>query len=471
MSGRHPTIARRWWPLGLAGLLGLSLLGAACFDHGDSDASGQADAATLAIDPALAAVTWQVRMADDAARAPFEGHPGWAQLFQRDHGQALAAFAADPGDGKGLARTHAELSALYRQTVLLAGRSAVHTYGDARVEQDPVEVDYLLAVGAFVDGDVDRGKTALTRLGTQGPAELQAAAAGWRSWVEAGAVWPPDDALTAVPGAPGAVEPGQDPDVGSLPHYQFIERSEEARAVDFGDPTALYLLARWHEAAARQAAPDDGAIVDLYLSPWRLAAEPEAEVSLPADVDDAWLFAGFLLAPSDLAFLAQARRGGVAAVDQYKTDSPLAAAVAPAIVDGQVVPDKMLDQAAWLGQQLEATMAVAAGGEEAFHQPFARIGTVAALRAAMIVADANGQYRDAGVLRINALDRSAETAADPVFLASVAAWDAGNKNALRAQELVHRLSRRYPPVQAARYSLDALHIRMSRNATPAAPVH
>ncbi|NOY24464.1 MAG: hypothetical protein GXP62_01190, partial [Oligoflexia bacterium] len=191
----------------------------------------------------------------------------------------------------------------------------------------------------------------------------------------------------------------------------------------------------------------------------------------PDSVGDSWLFASFVLAPPDLAFLADARVNGVAAVEQYRGQSPLAASVAPAIIDGQVVPDKMVDQAAWLGQQIVAAMTSRAGSEEDFFRPFAQISVVAALRAAMLVADSNGQFRDAGILRINALDRSADAAADPVFLASVAAWDAGNRNALRAQELVHRLERRYPPIEAARYSLDALYLRTSRNAAPAAPVH
>ena len=192
-------------------------------------------------------------------------------------------------------------------------------------------------------------------------------------------------------------------------------------------------------------------------------------------VADAWLFGGFLLAPADLVFLARAHREGAAAVFAMQGESPLAAAVAPtlapATAEGKVLPDHVLDQAAWLGQQIEAEMARRSGAEAPFHGPFALLGRLGVLRAGMIVADASDQFRDAGVLRINALDRSTESAADPVFLASVAAWDAGNDNALRAQEIVHRLVRRYPPIEAVRYPLDALHIRLSRNAAPAAPVH
>jgi hypothetical protein len=116
-------------------------------------------------------------------------------------------------------------------------------------------------------------------------------------------------------------------------------------------------------------------------------------------------------------------------------------------------------------------MAAKAGKEEGFHRPFADIARVAVLRAGMLVADAAGQYRDAGILRINALERSTGPTGDPVFLMAVAAWDAGNRNPQRAQDLIHSLTGRFPGVDAARYPLDAMHIRLARNAGPATPVH
>ncbi|RME27741.1 MAG: hypothetical protein D6798_03860, partial [Deltaproteobacteria bacterium] len=334
------------------------------------------------------------------------------------------------------------------------------------------EVPYFQAVGAFLAGDPDAGRAALASQPESGPDALRAAVGDWRRWVESGATWPPDELLVDIPGAPGEVTVDGAPDAGTLPHYRLVEQSPEGREVELTDPTTLYLLARWHDAAAAAAAPEEdrGLLMALQV-PWLLPPESAPSVTPDVVLDDAWLFGGFLLASADLPFLVAASTDGVAAVEAWKDRSPLAAAVAPAIVDGRVVPDRMLDQAAWLGKQLEQGMARVGGGEEAFHSPFARIARVAALRAGMVVADANGQFRDAGVLRINALDRSSESAADPVFLASVAAWDVGNANPLRAQELVHRLVRRYPPLAAVRYPLDALHIRLSRNAAPAAPVH
>mgnify|MGYP000845511789 CR=1 FL=1 len=453
----------------LAGSLVLVSMAAACGT--DSPPPAEKDPAGV-LSAELLATTWQVRMARDEARAPFESASGWALHFQREQGQALQAFASSGEAGaRGLARSHAELAAFYRQAALLGARAARHTFGEARVDEDPLEVHYLLAVDAAFAGKPDEARAALASLPPDAAAEVVKAAAAWQSWLDAGAVWPPDAALAGLAGPGVQVMAGQNPDGGPHPQFRLTERSAEARTVELGDPTQLYLLSRAHEAAAKAAVPADAAVIDLFLAPWSLPAEagPATELAIP--VDDSWIFAGFALSGADLVFLADASTAGVPAVQRHLASSPLAAVVAPAIVDGQVVPDKMLDQAAWLGQQVEAAMREAGGGEQSFHPPFARLASVAALRAAMIVADANDQYRDAGVLRVNALDRSVEGAADPVFLISVAAWDAGNRNALRAQELVHRLHRRYPALQAARYSLDFLHIRTSRNAAPAAPVH
>jgi hypothetical protein len=116
-------------------------------------------------------------------------------------------------------------------------------------------------------------------------------------------------------------------------------------------------------------------------------------------------------------------------------------------------------------------MAIASGSVQSYHPVFSQMGELAVLRAGMLVADANGQYRDAGILRINAFERSDGPSRDPVFLISTAAWDAGNRSPLRAQEIVHGLVSRYPSIRAARYPLDALHIRLGRTAAPTTAVH
>ena len=116
-------------------------------------------------------------------------------------------------------------------------------------------------------------------------------------------------------------------------------------------------------------------------------------------------------------------------------------------------------------------MADIGGGEQGFHRPFALRARVAVLLAGMIVADANDQYRDAGILRLNALERMEGIGIDPVFALSVAAWDAGNRNPLRPEDILHQFGATYPALVAAKAPLEALHLRRSRNATPTTPVH
>ena len=123
--------------LGLSGCVG---------DEGSSadGADGTAEAAPAAIPAPLLAETWPVRLSDDAARAPFEGDAGWSALFQRDYGQALAAFQA-AGESAGLARVHVELAALHAQAALLSANSTLGVYGQDRQDVDPAAVDYLVA--------------------------------------------------------------------------------------------------------------------------------------------------------------------------------------------------------------------------------------------------------------------------------------------------------------------------------------
>jgi hypothetical protein len=96
---------------------------------------------------------------------------------------------------------------------------------------------------------------------------------------------------------------------------------------------------------------------------------------------------------------------------------------------------------------------------------------VGLLRVAAHAALAAGDKDTAGRLRINALDRSNGRMAEPTFVLSIAAWDAGNRNTVRAEELVHSLISEVPGLEAARLPLDALHIRVSRNSAPGRPMH
>jgi hypothetical protein len=423
---------------------------------GEQPAVPESSAAAAVVGADLLEKTWQLRMADSAQRARFESDPGWGATFQRNYGTALASFGEEPGK----ARIHLEYAALYRQAVLMYANATHHVYGETREPTDPVAVDYLLGVSRWFRGDEGVGE-ALGALPASADADIRARAAAW-SGVSG---WPPDLSAATFPDSPPEVRPGENPGLATLPHYSLPEQTPEPLAID--------LLSRWHEQAAVALIGEDGpALTAQLLAPYRLPVEPDPAAELLA-VDDAWLFASTALtAAEDVAFLADASVRGVAAVEQWRSQSPLAAALVPGIVDGAVVPDIMLDQAAAFRAQILENMQSRSGSKEDFQITFAWMARIAVLRAGMVVADANDQYRDAGILRINALEQmdamkaSLSLAKDPIFSLSVAAWDAGNRNPVRAQQLVHELLGRFPTLTAARYPLDALNIRASRNAGP-----
>jgi len=457
----------------LAAMLGAGVLVCGCSD-GSSDESETPAAAKQVVAPELVARSWPVAMSDDAQRAPFEQHPGWGALFKRDLPGALAAFQADPGDGRGLARVHSDLAGLYRQAAWMGAQATRHIYGPDRQGTDPLVADYFLGVSLALAGKCSEASAALSRLEAV-PDALQAHHGWWSSWsgAEGCPTAPTADVLAALPGAPALVEKGVDPDVGEVPRWTFPEQSDDALDVHSGELTSLVQIALSHEERALELAPpEDKGVVQGRIGPWRLGFEGEGGAgTLPSEVHAAWLFLDFALVGEDLGFLDAAGRDGLGAVEGWKDKSLLAAALAPAVQDGKLVPDTVIDQAADLKAQLRAAMEAASGTPKPFQSEFAKIGEVAVLRAGMLVADANDQYRDAGILRINAFEGSDSAARDPVFLLSSAAWDAGNRSPLRAQEIVHGFVSRYPSVRAARYPLDALHIRLGRTAPPSTPVH
>jgi hypothetical protein len=124
-----------------------------------------------------------------------------------------------------------------------------------------------------------------------------------------------------------------------------------------------------------------------------------------------------------------------------------------------------------LREQVRDAMAKASGGRSPNHRAMAAFIEAGVIRAGMRAADAAGDREAAGLLRIAAKDQSETDAVEPVFLVSLAAWDAGNRNALRAQEILHAQLKRAPGLDAARYALDALHLRVSRDSGPGMPMH
>ncbi len=426
-----------------------------------------APTATGAVPAELVAQTWQVRLAVDAARAPFEGRAGWVAWFQGKRAEALQGFLAD-GDKVALARAHAEYAALYRQAALLAARSTVEVYGTDAQPTDPAETSYLLGVSGVLLGDAALMGKLGAASGTKvaGLAEQDAA---WKAWAAAGAIWPPDAVVASSPNAPTAPTAGTTPDAGTLPHYVLPEKGEST-TVEAADAGTLWALSRWHEAAAVAAAPDQEAAVRLWIDPWRLPPEaraPSEAVVMP----DTFLFMSAMTTPGDALFFSDLERDGAAAVAAHQSDSPYAVIIARCTEQSRVSVDCVLDEAAALGQSIQDAMAAAAGKEDGFHRPFADFARVGVLRAGDRVAWTLDDREGGGRLRINALDRTTGSTRDPVFLLSVAAWDAGNRNSVRAEELVHGLLTEVPGLEAARLPLDALHIRLSRNAAPGRPMH
>ncbi|MDP2306187.1 MAG: hypothetical protein Q8P18_09165 [Pseudomonadota bacterium] len=445
----------------------LFALGVTACTGATSDVATTPAKAGSAVSADLIAQTWQVRLAVDAARAPFEGRAGWVAFLQGRRAESLQAFTADADPGA-QARVHAEYAAIYRQAALLGASATAQVYGADAQPTDPLETSYLLGVAGALLGD-----QALTaRLGSASASKvagLSGRDAAWKDWAAAGAAWPPDMVTAAAPGAPTAPTAGRLPDAGVLPHYVLPEQGEST-TVDAADLGALWALSRWHEAAAIAASPENEQVVRLWIDPWRLPPELRAPAAVVA-IPDTFLFMSAMTTAGDAAFFSDLERDGVSAVAAHASDSPYAVIVARCTEAERLSVDCVLDEAAALGTAIEDAMAKAAGKEDGFHRPFADFARVGVLRAADRTAWKLEDREGSGRLRINALDRTTGTARDPVFLLSVAAWDAGNRNSVRAEELVHGLLTEVPGLEAARLPLDALHIRLSRNAAPGRPMH
>lgn len=443
------------------------LLGSMACSGGSSDVATPAVNAGSAVSSALVATTWQVRLAVDSARAPFEGRGSWMAWFQGKRAEALGAFASE-SDNVGLARTHAEYSAMYRQAALLSANATSQVYGADAQPTDPAETTYLLGVSGVLLGD-----PALTaKLGGAGSSKVALLVAqdkAWKTWVDGGAVWPPDAPAAASPGAPSAPTPGQLPSAGPIPTWQLPEVGVDT-LVDANDPGAMWALARYHEAAAKAASPADEGAVAVWIDPWRLPSEarlPAATVT----VSDTFLFMSPYTTPGDALFLSDLERDGVAAIAAHASDSPYAVVIAACVKEQKLDVDCILEGSTALGGAIESAMAQAAGKEDSFHRPFAEFARAGVLRAADRAAWKMNDSDAGGRIRLLALDRTTNGARDPLFLLSVAAWDAGNRNSVRAEELVHGLLTEVPGLEAARLPLDALHIRLSRNAAPGRPMH
>jgi len=412
----------------------------------------------------VVAATWQVRMAKADARAPYEGRASWLAWYDQRRPEAIAAFASE-SDGPGLSRAHAEYAAIYRQAALIAANAALQVYGDDRQPSDPAEVDYLLGIAHVFTKQGDPAAS-FGKNGKSTAGDFAKRDATWAAWVKANPGAMPDEpsGLAAIQGKPGDL-PG-----GSLVPTP-LPLVGEPGAVDGGDPADLYALSRWHEAQARAADPASAEAVDLVLDPFRLPFEAR-HLATGAPVSDTWLFMSAYTSAADMQFVSKIAAGDLPGAEALAPTSAYAAIAHACSTTGKVDADCVIDQAAQLGQAIEAGMAAQNGGQaDGFHRPFADYARAGALRAVDIYARARGENDTSGVLRINSFDRSIGHAADPVFIVFLAAWDAGNRNTTRATELVHQQLSTVPGLVIARAPLDALHIRLSRNAAPGVPTH
>ncbi|GDX81277.1 hypothetical protein LBMAG42_30880 [Deltaproteobacteria bacterium] len=445
-----------------AGMSFILFMLAACTGD-EATVAGPEVAKASALTPEVIAATWQVRMAKSEARAPFEGRASWVAWFERRRYESLPAFASEK-DNAGLARGHAEYAAIYRQAALLASNAILQVYGADRQESDPAETAYLLGVAGVFTGNAEQA----AKLGLSGGssvAEFARRDAAWKAWFDAKKEVMPD-----VPAGLAAVSgEGELPGDALLPTP--LPLVGEPGAVDAGDPGDLYALSRWHEARARAADPASEATIDQYLNPFRLPFEARTPATA-AVASDVWLFMSAYTSAADMQFSALVSQGDLAAAEGLAGSSAYASIAKACSQSGKVDIDCVIDEAAHLGSSIEDAMAASNGGQpDGFHRPFADFARAGALRALDLFARARGEDETSGILRINAYDRNVDHASDPVFILFLAAWDAGNRNTTRATELVHQSLRLAPGLVVARAPLDALHIRLSRNAAPGVPMH
>lgn len=442
--------------LGRAAVWALALSFAGC---GGSSTDGATTAAEVAppLDEAQLDSTWVVAMAKPADFGSF-GSAGWVTLLQRRDYRAAVEQLGSAG-GLSAARAHAEAAALFRQAALLSSHALIETYASTPEDSDPVGTAHLLTVAYALTGDLDEARKAAARLDGVADDPTLAWHAPWKTWLAGEAVWPPD--LSALPLELPEHAVGHWPQLPPAPHYALAVQGSES-TVDMGDPGAMVAAALWHDAVARTAAGDQAGIVDAYRAGYRMPVEGPVPAAgeLPMEL----MFGSEMLSPGDAAFLADLHgAAGAGAVESHKDSSLLAHFASVSRTGGKVDSEKAVDVAASFRQALIArSNAKTDGNAEAHHRLFADIAHVGALRGLALVAEVEGDREVSGILRINALERSEKHARCPVGILSLAAWDAANRYPLRAQDIIHEQGQRYPSLEAARYGLDVMALRVSR---------
>jgi len=449
----------------LAALLFSGALLAATGCGGDTDVPEVEVSKDLTIPAERLAKSWPIQLSTEESIEQYTQKQGWMSLmWKRNYRTAIQQLG--PSGGIEGARIHAEMAALYRQSALLAANAMIETYGETPEASDPVGTKHLLAVSYAVNGQLDKARAASAALGeTDDP--TQAWHGPWKTWLAGDAAWPPD--LSSLPFDLGAPTAGGFPTVEALPHYSLPELGGSTATRDMGDPSALIALALWHDAAAKAAAGDKYPMVEVYRAGYRLPIEADVPPGDPMPMD--LLYGSDMLTAGDAPFLADVHsKKGASAIDAHVGTSLVAYIAKMARKDGKIDAERAVDIVTEMRSKLVENASAKTDGNVLKHQRiFADIAYVGTLRNLALVAEVEGDREASGLLRINAMERSEKHTACPVGMMALGAWDASNRYPLRAQDILHAQARRFPSLETARYGLDVLALRVSRERTGETP--
>ncbi|MGC6508768.1 MAG: hypothetical protein ACON4U_10155 [Myxococcota bacterium] len=442
-------------------VLTLVVLGFACSSETPSqEASNITIQATQ--DLAILEKSWPLVYATTDSRSDFEGNPGWMAYFNRDYATALTSLSGDAQ-----ARVHIELASLYRQALRLHAHSTVHLFESNAQETDPVEARYLLGVSKLFLGEQDAASALLLEpKDSFGPFAPNADI--WRQALDESQLM--SIKADTFPIAWTEITPGGQLSSESVPHHQLPLNGDSGSTMSVTDGTTLWLRSIWHEQAAQLAAPESGTAISAALNPFRLPFETHQAIELGESLPVDWLFLSYYMSDADVHFLSAIQQDGLAAVAAHAPHSLYSSILTSAIVDQKVSVEQSVVLASRLKEQLLNAIEEKNGSLDPVHTIFAEFAEIGLLHSAMVLADVNDQYRDAGEIRLNMRDLVQKSPKNPLFFLELAAWDAGNKSPLRPQEILHRFSSDYPALEVARAPLDSLHIRISRGSGPG-PLH
>ena len=469
------------------------------------------------VDQSLLLASWPVRMADPKNRSQFEGDAGWSAYFQRDYVQSLPHMK-----GLGLARVHFELASIYQQAAMMHSYAIIHLYGSKETTV-MTECLYLRGVAHAILGERENALSMFAEFEgafTSIPTDRQEVAQqllertqAWKQFLEQ---------KTPLPSALFFVDetnlrdgyPTIDP---IIPYFFYgtslLEPDAPPIEIDMSEGTSLFVLAQWHQKQALELMKAEKQLEQIqyvWNERWnRVQKEHESseksaeeKKSFETSLGDEWLFLGFFLMESDVAYMYEILQlEQIAQIDEqtfgdagqqiqeitkkWSSKSILASQLAMAIQEvsipenlgGQnkhpnsgkkvfaVVPDILLELAGQLKEVSLEKMKQQQGGGDPVFVKFAEFAEIALLRMGVIVTEVNGQYRDSGVLRLSVNDISQDATRDPLFQVAFGTWDVGNRFTMRAQDTLHRYSQSYPALESSRKPVDLLSIRIGRDST------